>query len=159
MLGYCTYLCFCSPKKTMPISVVSPLGHFLMDRHGFVLHVIVYHANCIDKPSMLFFLYIYHTMLSYCTWLGFALLKSYADSCYKPNGLFFNGYTWVCLHVMVSSIRIYHTTLICVHINFCVHINWPPPPLSPLQTWSIPTIWMSTCSKCTEICTVVLGSL
>ncbi len=28
MLGYCTCLGFCSPKKALPISVISPVGYF-----------------------------------------------------------------------------------------------------------------------------------
>ncbi len=31
MLGYCICLGFCSPKKAMPISVISPAGYFLIN--------------------------------------------------------------------------------------------------------------------------------
>ncbi len=75
MLGFCTCLGFCSPKKAMLISVIRPAGYFLMDTHGFVLHEMVYHADCIHKPSRLLFLYMYHTMLGYCTCLSFCSSK------------------------------------------------------------------------------------
>ncbi len=49
----------------------------------------------------------------------------------------FNGYTWVCLHMMGSSIRIYRTTLICVHINVCVDINCPHPHPNSNNFWTV----------------------